>query len=215
MKPPLSVDCCDTLGLDRAEFCPEGRRSLKSETGTHLTGLRVEYLPGYKPVHIEVDEMMEDIEDIEEYEKDIRDTLDAMMVNVNSIMMKLNMDPEVLDPMNESKSKKSKKAKQTKPATTQEESKAEDNLFHRALLDDFDETKTDIVAAVKEEVKSVESQVESIATTKDDVKDMKSKVESMESKVESIEGKVESIEKTMDDIRYMLSQLVMREADVA
>ena len=64
--PPLSVDCCDTLGLDRAEFCPEGRRSLKEKTGTHLTELRVEYLPGYKPVYKEVDEMKENIADIED-----------------------------------------------------------------------------------------------------------------------------------------------------
>ena len=198
----MSTRCEVVLGIDS-----NGRRL---STGEKLFDLDVLWGPdsiqGLVETTVDMDrQLLKKDNEILEKEIKIQNTLNTLTANVNSIMMRLDMNP-----MNDSKSKKSKKAKQAKPEAA--ESKAEDTLFQRNLMDDnFDDMKTDI-AAVKGEVKSVQSQVRSVEGK---VESMEDKVEHIEGKVESIEGKVESIGETMKELKEMLSQLMMRGEDVA
>ena len=91
--PSLSVECCDLLRLDPSEFCSAGRRSLKEENnGTHLTELRVEYLPGNQPLYQDIDRIIEDEErilvelvQIEEKEKEIIENELKILVELEQI----------------------------------------------------------------------------------------------------------------------------------
>lgn len=209
---PLDIRCEVVLGIDS-----NGRRL---SDGEKLYNLDVNWGP------LSIQGVVQDIENKED---DIIVTLDAMMANVNSIMMKLDMDPVVPDPLNDSKSKKSKKAKQAKP---EPEESDQNDIFTRNLFDvkevmngkfDMMESKVESieskvesidvkVGSVESQGNSIEGQVKSIESK---VESMEVKVESIEGKVESIEGKVESIEKTMEELKDMLSQFMMRGADVA
>jgi len=166
-------------------------------------------------------ESMDKLEALEKEEDNIGDTLDVMMANVNSIMMKLDMDPIGPDSMNDSKSKKSKKAKQAKPEVPEPEG----DLFTRNLLG-VKEVANERFIMMERQAKSIESRVESIDvkvgsveskgnSIEGKVKLIESKVDSMEGKIGFIEGKVESIEKTMEELKDMLSQLMTRGSDIA
>ena len=223
----LSTRCREVLGIDS-----NGRRlnnglqlfDLDVNWGPlSIQGVVEESMKLEKEILMRENESMDKLEALEMKEDNIRDTLDAMMANVNSIMMKLDMDPVVPDPLNDSKSKKSKKAKQAKPEVPDES--YESDLFTRNLLA-VEEVVKDKFNMMESKVESIESKVGSmegkIESMGGKIESMKSQgnsiggqVKSIESKVESIEGKVESIEKTMEELKDMLSQLMMRGADVA
>ena len=145
----------------------------------------------------------------------LKETIDRMMLAMAAILDRLDMEPSMLDNhnSNDAKSKKSKKAKQAK---TEPEESDKENLFTRNLLG-VKEVVNDKFNMVERQINSIESKVESIESKvdsmEDKVKSIESKVGSMEGKIESIEGKVGSIEKTMEELKYMLSQLMMRGAD--
>ena len=210
--PSPTPACIEALNLPSSSR----RRLAEGNEEEGVNEVRLTLPEGYKTtidIYKEVDTVEENEEEIKAWARAIKETLD-------NISKKLDIDPAVLDPMNDSKSKKSKKAKGEKETAQEEAAQETKDLFNRNLIavegvkDKFNDMKNQ-VKMVESQGKSVQSQVEAIATTKDDVKDMKSKVESMEGKVESIEGKVESIEKTMEELKDMLSQLMMRGADVA
>ena len=107
------------------------------------------------------------------------ENFDNMMLAMRAILMKLEMDPSVLDGLNKSKSRKSKKAKQVK----------EDDLFERNLLD-AEEVATD---ELKSQVQSIEVQV----------KDVKSKVDLIEGKVDKME---KTMEEMKDMLHQMMTR---------
>ena len=208
VDPPLSVDCCEILGLPVEEFCPQGRRSLmEGETKTHLTSLTVDYLNGGESMYDEVLEIERDLvkvmaseKRIEEKENEIQMTLDSMMSAMAAIQIKLDMDPTIdVDPKVDNN--KSKKPKAKKPKAGKDDDPNED-LFNRKLLTASDDEMKRTIEAMEGKLDSVENKM----TGK--VESMESKVDKIEDKVESMESKVDKIEKSMKNIEDMLSKLL-------
>ena len=217
VDPPLSVDCCEILGIPVDKHCSNGRRLVESES--IITELVVTYENGHKSLHAELQDVEDKEDTIINNQATLRDRMATLQDTVNAIAMKLDMDPEPRE--NDSKSKKSKKAKQVKPPDDSDES----DLFTRNLIGvkeavnvkfDMMESK---VESIETKVKSMEGKIESmggkIESMKSQGNSIEGQVKSIESKVESMEGKVESMEKTMEELKDMLSQLMMRGADIA
>ena len=211
----LSTRCREVLGIDS-----NGRRlnnglqlfDLDVNWGPlSIQGVVEESMKLEKEILMRENESMDKLEALEMKEDNIRDTLDAMMANVNSIMMKLDMDPVVPDPLNDSKSKKSKKAKQAKPEVPDES--YESDLFTRNLLA-VEEVMNDKFDMMESKVESIESKVESIdvkvGSVESQGKSIEGQVKSIEGQVKSIESKVESMEKTMEELKEILSQLLTK-----
>ena len=151
-------------------------------------------------------EIMDNQVDMKNITRAMKDRMTTLQETVDSIAKKLDINPKSSD----AKSKKSKKAK-----SQSQHSEADDALFHRnllaveeAVMDKFDKMESQVDSMEK----TIEGKVESMESKVDS---MESKVESMETQVQSIEGKVDNMEKTMEEIKDMLSQLMMRGADVA
>ena len=151
-------------------------------------------------------EIMDNQVDMKNITRAMKDRMTTLQETVDSIAKKLDMKPK-----SDAKSKKSKKAK-SQPKEAQD-SETDDALFHRnllaveeAVMDKFDKMESQVDSMEK----TIEGKVESMESKVDS---MESKVESMETQVQSIEGKVDNMEKTMEEIKDMLSQLMMnREA---
>ena len=214
--------CREVLGIDS-----NGRRL---SDGLQLFNLDVDWGPESiqgvveKSMKLDMEIMAKEVEimskqvDMNSIVSALTDRVIALQGTVDDIAVKIDMDPG--QPReNDSKPKKSKKAKQAKPEISEED------LFTRNLLA-VEEVVNDKFDDMKNQVKSMEGKVESIdgkvGSVKRQVKSMEGKVESIdakvgsiEGKIESIEGKVESIEKTMEELKDMISQLMMKGADVA
>ena len=158
--------------------------------------------------------------DMKNITRALKDRMATLQETVDNIAKKLDINPTKSD----AKSKKSKKAK-SQPKEAQD-SETDDALFHRNLLaveevvmDKFDKMESQAKSMAKTfegKVESIEGKVESmeiqVQSIENKVQSIEGKVDSMESQVQSIKGKVDNMGKTMEEMKDMLSQLMMNRA---
>jgi len=163
--------------------------------------------------------MMDRLGESEERDNQLQQSLHRIDLAVAAIEKKLDIvpDPKI------SKSKKSKKSKAVKPNSdageVQEEEEESTGIFERKLLEtggvgdekaevDNDEMKRSIVA-MERKLNSVEKEIKTTGIA------MKDEVKGIKEEVKGMKGKVDKIEKSMEELKDMLSQLVMGGGAVA
>lgn len=148
------------------------------------------------------DEIMIDVDRIRERANEMYNNQQVMMDTLSDIQEELDIDQK------DSKSKKSKKAKGEKT----EQSQADGSDLFERRLSGIEEMVTKIEEIVASGVNEVKTEVkESIDEAKTEVKESTDEiVDQMKSRVEKIEHKVDNMEKSIEDIKEMLSQLIMK-----
>ena len=146
----------------------------------------------------------------------MRDRMVELQDSVDRIAEKLDM--EVIDPKtNEAKSKKSKKSKAIKDDGGEEEVPDEESLFNRNLHETGveGEEKASGNEEAKRTAEAMELKLDSVEKKMDSVENkmtgitIKDEVKVMREEVREMKGKVDKIEKSMEELKDMLSKLVM------
>jgi len=183
---PLSPKCSSELGLDSNRRLAEQKENLPFN-------LNVRFGPDSFPnqvsqVLVKEEQILIDVESIQERANKMYDNQQVMMDALSEIQK------EFVD-HKDSKSKKSKKAKGEKAQEAQDD---ESDLFERRLLAGDGLMIKEIVEEIASGVKEV--RIEAKETSNE-----------MKEKVEKIEDKVSNMERSIEDIKEMLSQLIMKE----